>query len=176
MGPDDIRDIRGPIDIAPAWLWPAAMAAAVVLAALAAWAFLRWRRRPGKAVVAPSAEDVAIGRLERARDLMEPGRAREFGAAVSDAVRLYVEDRFALRAPRRTTEEFIGDLVRERAPALAAQREQLADFLAHCDLAKFARLPLGRDEMEAMLGSARRFVESGRPAPAPGAEPAPVRS
>ncbi|MFM8409889.1 MAG: hypothetical protein ACKOCT_06390, partial [Alphaproteobacteria bacterium] len=158
----------------PAWLWPAAIAGALVLAALAAWAFTRWRRRPGRAVAAPTAEDVALGRLERARALMEPGRAREFGAAVSDAVRLYVEDRFGLRAPRRTTEEFIGDLVRERAPALAGQRDQLADFLAHCDLAKFARLPLGPDEMEAMLGSARRFVESGRPAPE--APPDPERS
>lgn len=167
MGSDDIRDIRGPIDIAPAWLWPAAIAAALVLAGLAAWTWVRWRRRPARVAAAPSAEDVALGRLDRARSLMEPGRAREFGAAVSDAVRLYVEDRFGLRAPRRTTEEFIGDLVRERAPALADQREALADFLAHCDLAKFARLPLGNDEMEALLASARRFVESGRRAPEP---------
>ena len=48
MGPDDIRDIRGPIDIPPAWLWPLAIAAVVALAALAAWAFRRWRRRPGQ--------------------------------------------------------------------------------------------------------------------------------
>jgi hypothetical protein len=165
MNPDDIRDIRGPIDIAPAWLWPAAIAAGIALAALAAWAFVRWRHRSMRAVAGPSPEDVALGRLDRARTLMEPGQARDFGAAVSDAVRAYVEERFGVRAPRRTTEEFITDLVRDRAPVLAAHREALADFLGHCDLAKFARLPLGRDEMEAMLASARRFVESARPAP-----------
>ncbi len=163
MNPDDIRDIRGPIDIVPAWLWPAAIAAGLLLLAAAAWAFVRWRRRPAASVATPSAEDVALARLERARSLMEPGRAREFGGAVSDAVRQYVEARFGLRAARRTTEEFIGDLLRERAPALAEHRDLLSDFLSHCDLAKFARLPLGPDEMEAMLGSARRFVESGRP-------------
>jgi hypothetical protein len=171
MNPTDIRDIRGPLEIVPAWLWPAIVAAAIAAGALLGWLAVRWwRRRRARPSVTPTPEDVALARLERARSLMEPDHAREFGAAVSDAVRLYVEERFAVRAARRTTDEFIGDLLRDRVPALAAHRKQLGDFLAHCDLAKFARLPLGRDEMDALHGSARRFVESARPRIAPGSE------
>jgi hypothetical protein len=52
---------------------------------------------------------------------------------------------------------------------LAHHRESLADFLRHCDLAKFARWILSTEEMTTMLQSAHDFVlQSGStPPPAP---------
>jgi len=160
----DLRDIRGPIPIPPGWLVPAIVVA--VGAALGAIAFLAerwWRRRKLRPKPGPSPEAVALERLAAARRLMEPPRPREFGAAVSDAIRCYVEDRFGERAGRRTTDELLRELAHAPESPLASQRELLADFLAHCDLAKFARLPLEHGEMEALHGSACRFLDAVRP-------------
>lgn len=161
---EDIRDIRGPVPIPPGWLLPLAVLGAALLLALVVFLAVRWwRRRAARPKPARSPEEIAFERLEAARGLIDPPHPREFGAAVSDAVRLYIEDRFTARAARRTTEEFLADLCAGRDPALGAQRDLLADFLAHCDLAKFARRPLERLEMESLHASAVRFVDGVRP-------------
>jgi uncharacterized protein DUF4381 len=162
----DIHDIRGPIPIPPGWLLPLiALAAAALLALLAFLVARWWRRRKARPKPARSPEEIVFERLEAARRLIDPPRPREFAAAVSDAVRLYIEDRFTARAARRTTEEFLADLRSGRDPALGSQRDLLAEFLEHCDLAKFAQSPLGRGEMESLHASAVRFVDGVCPRP-----------
>jgi Domain of unknown function (DUF4381) len=165
MSPADLRDIRGPVQIPPGWLLPALALAAGALVALVALLVRWWRRRRRRPAPGPSPEEIALGRLAAARRLMTPGCAREFGAAVSDAIRLYVEDRFGERAGKRTTDELLRDLARSPGSPLSSQRDLLADFLAHCDLAKFARLPLETHDMEALDASARRFLAAVRPHP-----------
>ena len=158
----DIRDIRGPKPIPSPWLWPAWLAGGLALGALgyAAW---RWNRRPALAA-AKLPYEIALDRLEEARALMQPENAREFSITVSEVVRHYIEDRFQVCAARRTTEEFLYDLLESGDALLAGHRALLADFLHHCDLAKFARWILSIEEMENMLQSARTFViETGQP-------------
>ena len=158
----DIRDIRGPKHIPSPWLWPAWLAGGLALAALgyAAW---RWSRRTLAKAKLPY--EIALDRLEEARALMQPENAREFSIAVSEIVRNYIEDRFQVLAARRTTEEFLYDLLESSDALLASHRALLADFLIHCDLAKFARWILSVEEMEDMLQSARTFViETAKPA------------
>jgi hypothetical protein len=163
QSPPDIHDIRGILPIPYPWLLPLAIALGAVVAALLGWLGVRWwRRRSTRPAPQPSAEELAYARLAAAERLLAEGRAREFGAAVSEAVRLYIEDRLGRRAARQTTEELLRELVREPASPLAPHRELLADFLQHCDLAKFARHPLRVDEMRAMHASASRFVEAVR--------------
>ena len=58
-------------------------------------------------------------KLEAALLLIHEPRA--FAIAVSDAVRVYLEERFQLRAPERTTEEFLRDLKKTSAPDRAAE-------------------------------------------------------
>jgi len=159
----DIRDIRGPKHIPSPWLWPAWLAGGLALTALgyAAW---RWNRRRALAA-AKLPYEIALDRLEEARALMQPENAREFSIAVSEVVRHYIEVRFAVCAARRTTEEFLHDLIGPSDALLASHQSLLADFLHHCDLAKFARWILSIEEMENMLQSARTFViETGQPA------------
>jgi hypothetical protein len=161
--PQDIRDIRGPKHIPSPWLWPAWLAGGLALTALgyAAW---RWNRRRSLAA-AKLPYEIALDRLEEARALMRTETAREFSIAVSEIVRHYIEDRFHVRAARRTTEEFLYDLLESSDALLAGHRALLADFLHHCDLAKFALWVLSIQEMENMLQSARAFViETGQPA------------
>jgi hypothetical protein len=159
----DIRDIRGPKPIPSPWLWPAWLAGGLALAALgyAAW---RWNRRRTLAT-AKLPYEIALDRLEEARALMQTETAREFSITVSEIVRHYIEDRFHVRAARRTTEEFLYDLLESSDALLAGHRSLLADFLHHCDLAKFALWVLSIEEMENMLQSARTFViETAKPA------------
>jgi hypothetical protein len=152
----DIRDIRGPKHIPSPWLWPAWLAGALALGALG-YAVWRWKRRHDLAT-AKLPYEIALDRLEEARALMQPENAREFSFTVSEIIRDYIGDRFHVWAARQTTEEFLYDLLESSDALLAGHGELLADFLHHCDLAKFALWILSIEEMETMLQSARTFV------------------
>ena len=161
---EDIRDIRPPIHIPYGWLWAAYLAGGLAVAGLAC-AVWRWRKRGGLRRKLPY--EIALEQLEAARALlMTPEQAYAFSIAVSEIVRYYIEARFQARAAHRTTEEFLHDLLDERHVALSGYRPLLADFLEHCDLAKFARWKLSVPEMEAMHSSACAFVtETAKPTP-----------
>ncbi len=111
---------------------------------------------------------------------MVPRKAYQFSIAVSEIVRNYIEQRFQVRAAHRTTDEFLHDLLTHSQTALTVHQPLLADFLEHCDLAKFARWQHSVPQMEAMHQSACTFViETGKPtAPAvaesAAAEPQPI--
>jgi HAMP domain-containing protein len=159
---EDIRDIRGPKFIVPAWLVPALLAGAVLLAwgAYRAWRWLRRRQRPR----VPLPFEVALQRLEDIRPLMQPPSAREFSTAVSDIVRRYIEQRFDVIATHQTTEEFLHDLLKSSNASLARHRALLSDFLHQCDLVKFADMSLTPQSMEQLHHSARAFVlETAKP-------------
>ncbi len=138
---EDIRDIHGPISIPYGWRW--------------------YRRHAAERAKLP--HEIALERLEKARALMTEPQAREYSFAVSEVTRRYIEARFHERAARRTTEEFLHDLLARTDTPLAAYREQLEDVLHHCDLAKFARWQLSVPDMEAMHASARAFILETRP-------------
>lgn len=158
---EDIRDIRGPKHLPSPWLWPWWLAGGAGLAALLYAAWLWKGRRALAAALLPY--EIALARLEEARALMQPENAREFSIAVSEIVRHYIEARFGVWAARRTTEEFLHDLLEPSDARLTSYGELLSDFLRHCDLAKFARWILSTGEMEMMLQSAHNFVlETGR--------------
>jgi Domain of unknown function (DUF4381) len=165
---EDIRDIRGPQSILPAWLWPALIAGGAVLAAGVYGVWLR-RRRRARALLP---YEVALQRLESVRALMQPQRAREFSIAVSDIVRSYIEQGFDLTVTHRTTEEFLRDLLELPDSPLARYRGSLAEFLEQCDLVKFGDMSLTSQNMESLHHSACDFV---RASAAPG-DPAQVRA
>jgi hypothetical protein len=164
---EDIRDIHGPIatpPTTPAW-WYAAGAG--VAAALAGTLIAVSRRKRG--ALPPDVR--ALQALARHRELLG-GNARDFSVAVSETLRGYLEEAFSIRAPHRTTDELLADLMQDRSP-IAAHRAELAEFLGHCDLAKFARWSLSPAEMTAMLASAEALVRV-TAAPARAAVPTPT--
>jgi hypothetical protein len=159
---EDIRDIRGPKSVSPAWLLPALLAGGVLIVAggYGVWRWQRGRRRPRELLPF----EIALQRLEEIRVLMLPTKAREFSIAVSDIVRNYIELAFKVTATRRTTEEFLHDLLETTDLSLAGHRALLAEFLHQCDFVKFAGMSLTLRSMESLHYSACAFVrETAKP-------------
>lgn len=178
LAPDaDDDGIEAPGDLfpTPAAAWPWLLAAAVVAAAGAGLWFARRRAQsPAFVAVAVPAHVRALRELERlrARPRTTVAEIDAYYVGVSAALRGYLEERFGLRAPERTTEEFLREL--EAGDALAsAHRRELEAFLSQCDLVKFAAVVPGEREHEVAWRLAVAFVEATRadaqPAPAGGA-------
>ena len=103
----------------------------------------------------------------RAKGWIEALQIEPFYVALSGIVRRYLEGRFGLRAPERTTEEFIRDALSSKKLS-DAHRDLVAGFLEQSDLVKFARHAPGPSDMHNALDSAERLVRETMPAaPAP---------
>jgi hypothetical protein len=164
------RDIRGPVrlpPVVPRWAWALPLVALIALAAALAAVWL-WRRPRAPQAPPPArpAHERALAELARVRaePWIERGEAEPLFVAVSRIVRDYIEERFRLRAPELTTEEFIR--LASNAPELdGPSRIRVGDFLASCDLVKFARHHPDADGMRAALDAAERFVRDTIPGP-----------
>lgn len=121
----------------------------------------------------------ALDRL-LAADLLAHGQFKAFYEGLSAILRHYIEQRFGLKAPEQTTEEFLAGVRAEgftqgqpfdSAPGTpgaastltAAHKLLLGDFLRHCDLVKFARLTPSPSEAEEGVERCRRFVRETEP-------------
>jgi hypothetical protein len=98
-----------------------------------------------------------IGAL-RAQNQGTPQQIAFFYSELADELRLYIERRFAVPAPTRTTREFLGDL-QKSASLEPNQRELLERFLVRCELVKFAREALTLADCEAAVELVLRFVD-----------------
>jgi hypothetical protein len=109
--------------------------------------------------------------LNALRDLLAKGwieseNAEPFYIELSSIIRRYLEDRFGLRAPERTTEEFIREATTSRF--LSSDHQILtSEFLEQCDLVKFARYQAGREDMKNGYRAAERLVRETIPTPPP---------
>jgi hypothetical protein len=155
------------------------------LAAVAWWAI----RRAGRRSALASADTVALPPHVKAHRALQrlhkaarttPAEIEAFYVDVSAVLRTYLEERFGVRAPERTTEEFLRELDAGSGP-LCEHRRELARFLGQCDLVKFAaQLPTENDHL-ATWALATALVEATRsdrvPSTADGAAvPAEVRA
>jgi len=107
----------------------------------------------------PPPHETALRALNELRQKISEESQLEFIVEVSQVVRLYIQDRFGLRAPHRSTEEFLQE-VHEGDRLLRDHHELLGHFLVDCDLVKFAQRRVLLGQMEQMLDGARRFVET----------------
>jgi hypothetical protein len=165
--------IRGPVDIGGRpWWWWAIAAAAVVLGGVAVWKLMSRRAPDAPEPELPAGEwaMLELARLEQER-LPERGEVEGFFVRLSDVVRAYVERRFAIAAPDRTTQEFLREAAHH--PDLAGEHERtIGAFLRSADMVKFAAARPGADTCDGALAAMRGFVE--RTAPKPEAAEPPV--
>jgi len=166
--PADIKGVVSWPDRWPRWILAAALVSLLALAGGMA-TVLALKRRGAKAAYEPPpvpAHEEAFLALERlkARGWIESGELEPFYLEVSLIVRRYLERRFHLHAPERTTEELLLDAVTSRALD-AEHQNAVARFLERCDLVKFARHQPSSSEMQNAFQSAWRLVEETRLAP-----------
>jgi len=161
---EDIRDIKPPIEISDglAWLWWVLILLALAAAAILLWRW--WKNRKANIALPPPvpAHIRAKQKLEQALALIT--QPKPFVIVVSDTARAYLEERFNFRAPERTTEEFLRELSGTDL-LQPEQKESLGNFLASCDLVKFAKYEPGENELRELHASAVRLVEETEPQP-----------
>lgn len=142
------------------WLWLGLAAGALALAAPFGYrAWRAWRRR----ALRRSAYEIARAGLDALLMAPRPSESEmdEFFVELSAIIRRYLEDRFSLRSPELTTEEFLEALV-ESPDLVRSHQTLLRDFLKRADLVKFAHYVPAPGDVEDSLDSARRFLESTR--------------
>ena len=162
----DIRGLKDMVEIPTGneWIWWLLVAVAVlVVTGIVVW-FIRRHLVKSSTELAPSPPPpphvVAWERLQRALDLIH--EAEWFCIEVSHIIRVYLEERFSLHAPDRTTEEFLLELQSSRH--LAGEHKQLlANFLSECDMVKFARAEPPEQELRSLHESASRLVGETQP-------------
>jgi hypothetical protein len=170
----DIRGIKGPVEIPSSYAWIGWVLLGIA-AAIAAWYIWRaYKNRPRTAKPAPSIPPHrrAKDRLRGAEELLSDPYG--FCFLVSDVIRVYLEERFDLHAPERTTEEFLGEM-RSSSALHPSHKALLEEFLERCDLVKFARFEPTQGELKSLLDSALRFIDDTTPGLAPSAAAQPER-
>ncbi len=167
----DIKDIKPPLSLPPdRVLQLLTVGLALLLAAFAAAGLFYWKKmsaqkQPAEVHLRP--EEIALQDLEGllAEDLLAKGEIKLFHLRISDILRHYIENRFGMKAPERTTEEFLTELSQTKHPgnALAGSTKALlTDFLTQCDLVKFARHEPTLAESKKTIVICRDFIEKTR--------------
>jgi hypothetical protein len=156
---NDIRGIKPPVEVPSEWAWLWWTLAALVLLGAIIWAWLWWRKRQqATASTAPPVPAHVRAKQRLAEALRCFSDPRQFCFLVSQALRLYLEERFNFRAPERTTEEFLLEL-QSSDVLLPDQKQSLAEFLQQCDLVKFARFEPTEDALRDLHECALRLVD-----------------
>ena len=157
-----IAEIMPPVAFPrPPHQWLYGVIAGCILCSGGVFGYILWRKRRTnpETALGPPAHEVAFARLEdliQAR-LIEKGEVKLFYLRLSNTLRHYIEDRFALRAPELTTEEFLADL-RDTDVLIQSHKDLLKEFLQHCDLVKFAEHVPATGEIQKAFDACKRFI------------------
>lgn len=159
----DIRGIKGPVYIPSSYAWVGwtLLALALLLGAWIAWRKLRVRKPFSKPVPSIPPHRRAKDRLRNINELLSDPYA--YCSLVSEVVRDYLEERFDLHAPERTTEEFLEEM-RTTTVLHPDHKALLEAFLSQCDLVKFARFEPNQHELQSLLNAALRVIDETAPA------------
>ena len=157
-----LQDIKGPLryrDLTYLYILLAVAAAVIII--LAVIFILKKRTAPKQSIPPPRpAHEIAyeaLTELEK-KNYPKTGRIMEYYTSLSGIVRRYLENRFRLKAPEMTTEEFLYS-VRESRDLNYEQKGLLGEFLSHCDMVKFAKYSPETEEIEKSHVSARRLID-----------------
>ena len=145
---------------APKWIpWTIASLVLICALALLVW-LLRKRKVAEKAVPQRPPQEIALDELRAlaAEHLVEDGHLMEFYNRIQGILRRYIEARFGIMAPERTTEEFMDELRESRNQLLRRHDGLLEIFLKHCDMVRFATYAPERQEIQATFNSCKEFI------------------
>ncbi len=158
-----LHEIRPPVALPRSkdmWIWAAA-AAGLMAVGIVLLVIIRYRKKKVQQEVSQKIppHELAFTELQRLvdEDLIQKGEIKLFYQRISDVLRHYIENRFGLRAPEQTTEEFLMDL--EASNTLPVEyRPLLKTFLTHCDLVKFAEHRPTTEDIQRTFDSCKNFI------------------
>ena len=161
----ELHDIKGqiryPLTFKEILLYLAILAAVAALA-YTVYRFIKMKRENrsffGAPVVKDPAHIVALRDLERIRSqkLWQNGKQKQFYSGVTDAMRLYLAQRYGIPALEQTTAEIFSDLDGEKIDGTL--KESLKDLFNTADFVKFAKHKASDEENEAAIPTAVRFI------------------
>ncbi|MBU1045071.1 MAG: hypothetical protein KJ915_11815 [Candidatus Omnitrophica bacterium] len=111
-------------------------------------------------VIIVPAHIIALEELNKLQGLglIAQGKIELYFEKLSGCMRHYLENRFNLRAPWMSTEEFLSQA--KTSPVLTTEHKHLLhDFLILCDMVKFARYESSANEANESFALVRNFVE-----------------
>lgn len=158
----DIRDIREPESIYnQTYIYIVLAIIVFIIIIFLIVRLLKKRNKPREIITPPRpAHEIAYEALRELmnRDYLTAGKVREYYFELSDIVRHYIENRFKLKAPEMTTEEFLATL-KYSGVLNSEQKGDVRDFLSHCDMVKFAKYLPEQREIELSYDSARKLID-----------------
>ncbi len=167
---EDIRDIKPPVDLPVDYFFGFVLLGILILGGIAFLVrFLILRSKQPKKVLIPvkPSWEIALERLNalRLQNFPQKDQTKEFYSQLSDIIRRYIEDRFHIRAPEMTTQEFLWSL--NDAPSGGEEltdihKNLLKGFLNSCDMVKFAKHGSTLNEMDESFQFALKLVEETR--------------
>ena len=138
-----------------------------LLLALIVWALVRWitmsranRTFLGKPIVKDPPHIVALRALDKIRKqkLWQNDKQKQFYTEVTDALRVYIADRYGIVALERPSREMLADLKKQDIEeALYGKMDEL---FTRADLVKFAKYLASAEENEEVIPDAVRFVNA----------------
>ena len=153
----NFHEIAPPVDYSfiPTWAIFLASFVALSLIGLIIWGL---KRKPKPSLLPKLPRDIALEELDRISGEIETMNPNQFSIRVSDILRRYVTNQYALPVTRQTSVEFLTALARS-SPFSANEKSLLEDFLNRCDLIKFARYEATSADSHLLLEEATRFVK-----------------
>lgn len=163
----DIKDIHPPLNVPAnfrrlvAWIFAGI---GVLLAAGIAYWLINKRKigqnRHGHKFTKRTPHEVAYELLERLlkENLVSKGLVKEYYYRITNVLRHYIEDRFGLLAPERTTDEFLIEMAHTNKLD-DTHKELVREFLERCDMVKYAKYGPSVLEIKETYEAARRFID-----------------
>jgi len=156
-----IKPIKGPMRIPVTfremlpWILLGLGAVAVIL--LIIWYIRRRKKRKPLFVIRPKVElkpwEKALQELEKLREkrIWQQGQIKEYYSALTDILRVYIEEQFRVPAMESTTTEIMDSLEGAGMEIPVESRNSLRNLLTDADLVKFAKaLPLPSENEKSM--------------------------
>ena len=159
----DIKDVTTlPRRFPTWWLWT--LGGVAFISGTVVIIILFYKRKKNKqSRIMKAAHEIAYEQLRKLAEenLIETGKIKAFYERISHILRSYIEHRFELKAPERTTEEFL--LEAQAAGELTSdQKTTLRSFLEHCDMVKFALYGPTKTEIQKTFDLTKEFIEATR--------------
>jgi len=160
---ESLRDIKGPVLFPINYFFLGALILALI--AGGTYALIRFlkakKEESEEALVDPRMPwEIAYEQFDELEksSFLEDGQFKTYYSQLSGIIRQYFENKYNIRAPEMTTEEFLWSLDKSHH-LTSRQNDTLKQFLNSCDIVKFAKYIPHIEEGKESIQLARKLVE-----------------